>query len=244
MRSARHSRHLRCSTRFRRKGSPHHAQPSAEVLRRSQRRTHLGRCASAGWAPAPDGGRRPTEPNSDSSPEPGPAPPHAGHDQTIDRWRTDLEVRLADYVTAYLSSGRLLIAARSRLTVLNWGHLEEELVCSTIVGTHAGAGKGVFARRPSRTLRDLIDTSVSTQVRDGEPLILENIGHAFHQIHADWLAFRPDVTVALGWTPDSSRPGRWYSATGDPAVETLWWIDGWWGHAARLSTTRIASATQ
>ena len=43
-----------------------------------------------------------------------------------------------------------------------------------------------------------------------------------------WLAFRPDLAAALKWTPDPSTPGRWHTARGDLAVESVWWVNGWW----------------
>lgn len=65
----------------------------------------------------------------------------------------------------------------------------------------------------------------------GQPLIVENVGHAFHQIHADWLAFHPEAASALSWMLDDTRPGRWLRTSGEVAIDTVWWVDGWWGRA-------------
>jgi hypothetical protein len=164
-----------------------------------------------------------------SRPEVIPPPPPAGHDQTVSRWRSEIEDRLEEYVRQSTAGDRVLIGARSQLTVLNWGHLEEELLCSTIVTDNPTAEASVLLRSSSATLSDLVDTSSSTRAQEGDPLILENAGYAFHQVQAGWLAFRPDVAVALDWAPDQDRPGCWYTAEGDRAVETVWWVDGWWG---------------
>ncbi len=160
-----------------------------------------------------------------------PAPPSAGLDQTTARWCAGIESRLEEYLATSTDHDRVVIGAKSRLTVLNWGHLEEDLVCGTTAGMSGPAEGRVFARRHSMILRDLVTTSARGRLGNGAPLVVENVGHTFHQIHADWLAFRPDLAATLAWTPDSSRPGRWRTAAGDLAVETIWWVDGWWGRA-------------
>lgn len=78
-------------------------------------------------------------------------------------------------------------------------------------------------------LRDLVEQWAPKQPRSGDSLVLENVGHTFHQITADWLSFRPEFAAALGWVPDQTRPGRWCALDGEVAVETIWWVDGWWG---------------
>jgi hypothetical protein len=160
-----------------------------------------------------------------------PPPPPAGHDQTLDRWRAETDDRLHEYVGQFPGSDRVLIAATSRLTVLNWGHLEEEVVCGTVVGNAPFAEGDVLLHTSSMLLRDLSDTTTTSQPGNGEPLVLANLGWTFHQLAADWLSFRPDVAPALDWSPDTTCPGRWYTAAGELAVESVWWVDGWWGRA-------------
>ena len=79
------------------------------------------------------------------------------------------------------------------------------------------------------TLRDLVDTSAPRRPETGALLVVENVAHTYHQIHSDWLAFPPELAATLEWTPDSTRPGHWYTQADDLAVETIWWVDGWWG---------------
>ena len=160
-----------------------------------------------------------------------PDPPPGGHDQTISRWRADVDRRLEEYIASATHHDRVLIGASSRLTVLNWGHLEEELMCGTTVETGGPVDGPIFARQRSATLRDLVSTSAVRWPEIGECLVVQNLDDTFHQIHADWLSFRPDLAAALAWTPDSSRPGCWHTATGELAVEAIWWMDGWWGSA-------------
>ena len=158
-----------------------------------------------------------------------PGPPRAGHEQTIERWQAGVEERLDECVAASMRDDRLLIGARVHLSVLNWGHLGEELVCGTTVGTDRIGEDSLVALRPSLLLNDLAVPMASHRPADGSPLVVENFGLTFHQIHADWLAFRPEVAAILEWTPDSQLPGCWRTAGGDIAVETIWWVDGWWG---------------
>ena len=158
-----------------------------------------------------------------------PAPPRAGHEQTIERWQAGLKERLDECVGTSMRDDRLLIGARMHLSVLNWGHLEEELVCGTTVGTDRISEDRLLPFRRSLLLNDLAAPVASHRPSDGSPLVVENFGLTFHQIHADWLAFRPEVAAILEWTPDSQLPGRWRTAGGDIAVETIWWVDGWWG---------------
>ena len=160
-----------------------------------------------------------------------PAPPSAGLDQTTAGWYAGIESRLEEHVATSTDHERVVIGAKSQLTVLNWGHLEEGLVCGTTVGTARPVDDGIFARRHSMILRDLATSSASGWPENGEPLVVENVGLTFHQIHANWLAFRPDLAAMLAWTPDPIRPGRWHTAAGGLAVETIWWVDGWWGRA-------------
>ena len=160
-----------------------------------------------------------------------PIPPSVGLDQTTAYWYAGIESRLKEHVAAATDCDRVVIGAKSRLTVLNWGHLREDLKCGTTVGPTRSVDDGILARRHSMILRDLVAASASRWPENGEQLVVENIGLTFHQIHADWLAFRPDLAAMLDWVPDSTRPGLWHTAAGDLAVETIWWVDGWWGRA-------------
>ena len=161
-----------------------------------------------------------------------PNPPTAGHEQTVDLWLAGIEDRLDEYLAASNLDERVVIGARVRCTVLNWGHLEEHLVCGTTMGTNPVAERDSLLIQRALYLRDLCEpTSAVQNPEPTMPLVLQNDGLTFHQIHAEWLAFRPDVAAALGWVPDPALPGRWYTARGDVAVETIWWADGWWGRS-------------
>ena len=157
-----------------------------------------------------------------------PDPPEPNYDLTVERWKSEMEHRLDEYEAAQRTSGRILIGARSKLTVLDVSQLYEEFTCATAVGPEPP--EDLFARREGSFLSDL-GLGGSGLVPDvGEPLVVENIAYTFHQLRADWLAFRPDLSRGLGWTADPVTPGRWHTATGALAVETVWWVDGWWGH--------------
>jgi hypothetical protein len=162
-----------------------------------------------------------------------PRPPPAGHEQTLDRWLVGLDDRIDEYSVQSSSGDRILIGATIMLAVLNWGHLEEELTCGTVVGSNPPAVDDVLLHCSPMLLRDLADdTTTTTQLADGEPLVVANRGWRFHQSHgADWLAFRPDIAAGLAWRPDPTCPGRWLTASGELATERIWWVDGWWGRA-------------
>ncbi len=137
-----------------------------------------------------------------------PAPVAAGHDQTLERWGSTLRHRLEEYVTASNAAGAVLIGARCDLTVLNWEHLEEEFRCGLVVGREDSLDGPLFFVRSALLRRDLVEATPATEPGAGDRLILENIGHVFHQIQADWLAFRPDIAAKLLWTPEATSPGR------------------------------------
>jgi type II secretory pathway predicted ATPase ExeA len=160
-----------------------------------------------------------------------PSSPEAGHDQTLERWRAELVGRLDEYVAASVCGDTILIGAKVDVTVLNWGHLEEIFQSGLSVGQDQELTGPIFQRRSGLIGSDLREpTPQAMTASAGQPLIVENVGHAFHQIHADWLAFRPEAASALSWTPDT-QPGRWRRASGEVAVDTVWWVDGWWGRA-------------
>lgn len=162
-----------------------------------------------------------------------PSPPEAGHDQTADRWAITTEARLDQYVAAAHMDNRILIGSKSHLTVLNWGHLEEELVC-TVTADSPDAPENAFINRTAILLRELSDAVSPRMPRPGSPLVMRNIAYAFDQIHGDWLAFRPDIAAALGWDADPASPGTWMTRAGAVAVEAQWWTDGWWGRGSRM----------
>jgi hypothetical protein len=162
-----------------------------------------------------------------------PNPPAAGHDQTAERWGTTIESRLDQYVAAAYADNRILIGAKSHLTVLNWGHLEEEFSC-TVTADSPDAPDEAFMNRTAMFLRELSDPVSPRIPTAGTPLVMQNIAYTFDQIHGDWLSFRPDVAAALGWDADPASPGTWTTRAGAVAVEALWWTDGWWGRSSRM----------
>ena len=160
-----------------------------------------------------------------------PEPPAAGSDKRVEAWQAGIESRLEEYVTSSTSEERVVIGAKSRLAVLNWDHLVENLTCGTTVGSTQPVGGRVLSGGVPMVLRDLVTSSEATLPEGGEPLVHVNQGFWFHDVRADWLAFRPDLAVSLGWVPDSILPGRWHTSSGELAVETIYWVDGWWGRS-------------
>ncbi|MCY3849541.1 MAG: ATP-binding protein [Acidimicrobiaceae bacterium] len=158
-----------------------------------------------------------------------PGPPRAGYDRTIEDWQAETESRIDEYAYATRVAGRTLIAATSRLTVLNQYHLQEFVMCATTVG--AAPSDAQVASQIFATLQDLIPLTSGRMPGSGGPLVVQDRWYLFHQWRAGWLVFRPDLAAALAWVPDPPEPGRWHTADGDLAVETIWWVDGWWGRA-------------
>ena len=169
-----------------------------------------------------------------------PPPPEAGVDKTIDQWRAGIENRLEEFIRASTHKDRILIGATGRLTVLNWGHLEEEFNCGSTVEAAQSTTVRMFARRYSLFLSDLLGTAPRLSPEAGEPLLLANNASTFLQPSADWISFRPRLATTLKWTPDPNLPGRWHTESGDLAVDTIWWVDGWWGHADRAFDDTVA----
>ncbi len=171
-----------------------------------------------------------------------PSPPNAGHEQTAQRWIDDTNERIQDYVLSSVTSQRTLIAARVNLGVLNWGHLEEEFLCGTSIGIDVQDNPvHLFDPRHSMVMSDLKVSSAPIGIYVGDPLVIENSPFLFQQLQAHWLAFRPDFATALGWAPDESRLGTWYTASGEVAVESVWWVDGWWSHTGRDFDDTVAT---
>ena len=85
-----------------------------------------------------------------------PTPPEAGHNQTIERWQEGLKCRLEEYIASSVNERYTLIGARCRLTVLNWGHLEEEFQCNTTLRSSNSNTGSKCVYQNSVILRDLI----------------------------------------------------------------------------------------
>ena len=162
-----------------------------------------------------------------------PLPPPAGVDKAIEWWLSGVEDRLSEYIAAAAGKDQVLIGASSRLTLLNWDHLEEHYKCGTGLGTAKAAEDRVFMLRSSLQLQDLVYPATGGRVGCSEPLVVKNYAFTFHQFDASWLSFRPDLAAILRWKPDPTRPGNWHTSAGDLAVQTIWWVDGWWGHTGR-----------
>ena len=160
-----------------------------------------------------------------------PAPPAAGVDKGLDDWLAAVEGRIDEFVASSSREDRLLIGARCRLRILNWDRLQEDVVCGSTVGESPPTDGELFTHALSMTLRDLVTFTSRAKPEVDECLILENGGFLLHEDRGNWLAFRPDLAASLGWTPDADRPGRWRTSRGDLAVETIYWVDGWWGRA-------------
>ena len=162
-----------------------------------------------------------------------PPPPPAGVDKTVEWWLAGTESRLSEYVAAVAGEEEVLLGASGRLTVLNWGHLSEEYQCGTSIGTAGTAEDSPFVLGSSKCMKDLVSSTTTGRVESGEFLIFKNFAPRFHQFDTEWISFRPDLAGTLGWKPNLMRPGSWNTSAGDLAVHTIWWVDGWWGHAGQ-----------
>ena len=160
-----------------------------------------------------------------------PVPPEAGMDQTADRWLSEVEDRLDEYVSGSSGEGLLLIAAKCDLTVLDRSHLHEEFRCETAVGASESINNPSFTQRDLMTLKDLVTETDLHLPQEEMPLVVENMEWVFDQRSTHWLAFHPGLAARLNWTPDPAQPGNWDTASGDSAVKTVWWLDGWLGRA-------------
>lgn len=170
-----------------------------------------------------------------------PDPPPAGIDQTGGRWLAEIEDRLQQYSESTETGEQVLVGARSELWAMTLGRLVEHFVCGTTIGTVEPAEADLFARAYQALLSDLQTRTGYSPAREGEPLVVENHAHAFQQRQAEWLAFRPDLARSLGWSPDPECPGRWFTAEGDLAVESIYWADGFWGRTGRSLDDTAAS---
>ena len=162
-----------------------------------------------------------------------PEPPTARVDKTVEVWQAGIQSRIDEYVASSTRDDRVVIGAKSRLAILNWGHLEENFTCGMTVGTAQQIGGRILSRHLPMVLRDLVMSPEMAWPQSGEPLVLENEGFWFHDVRGYWLAFRPDLAASLSWTPDMTQPGRWHTASGELAAETIYWVDGWWGRSGQ-----------
>ena len=166
-----------------------------------------------------------------------PEPPDPAQTDTVDRWLAETANRLDHHVAAASAEERTLIAAISRVRVYNPPLLHEELRLAPIVGT--SPSEDLFTTRNYATLRD-VSTVANARIPDlGEPLVVKNEMWIFHQMGAEWLAFRPDLAAAMGWAPDPSQPCRWLTSRDELAAETIWWVDG----SRHQGNLGLASAT-
>ena len=166
-----------------------------------------------------------------------PESPDPAQIDTVDRWLAETANRLNHHVAAASAEGRTLIAATSRVRVYNPPLLYEELRLAPIVGT--SPGQDLFTHRNYATLRDVSAVANARIPDSGEPLVVKNEMWIFHQMGAEWLAFRPDLAAALGWAPDPSQPCRWLTSRDELAAETIWWVDG----SRHQGNLGLASAT-
>ena len=148
-------------------------------------------------------------------------PSKADDISTID-WYVETESRIDQYLDAARTDELILVAAK--LTVQYPYNLDEEFVLSPTTGKHP---EEMFIPRECSTLKDLTAATLEKVPGLDEPLVVEHVGWIFCQLRSDWLSFRPDFAAALGWAPDLQQPGRWHTAGGELAVESVWWVDGW-----------------
>ena len=159
-----------------------------------------------------------------------PVAPKAGHEQTLTRWLDGIETRLGEYVGESVNGGQVLLGAAVRLAVLNWHHLGEVYRCGTNAGSEPDGAVSFMRYRWPLTREEVAGGWEAQHPASGQPLIVENDGSSFQQYQSDWLAFDPRVAASLGWTPELGQPGRWCDTKGNVMVESVWWIDGFWGH--------------
>ena len=162
-----------------------------------------------------------------------PPPPPTGVDKTIEWWLAGVESRLSEYVAAVVGGDEVLIGASSRLRILNWDYLSEEHECGVCLGPTQPAEANHFALGRSMYLRDLATPTTTGSEGSGELLIVKNFAPRFHQFDTEWISFRSDLAAMLGWKPDLMRPSSWNTSSGELAVQTIRWVDGWWGHTGQ-----------
>ena len=158
-----------------------------------------------------------------------PAPMSPNLDQTITTWRNGIETRLEEYITASTNEQRLLIGALIRLAILKGNNLERNSCAERPIGPDQLPRDTVLKREAFMTLNDLGATSASTRVRDGRTPSPRKLWIRLPPKGSPMVRFSSDIAATLGWVPNSTEPGSWDTAAGELAVETIWWVDGWWG---------------
>lgn len=160
-----------------------------------------------------------------------PPPPEAGHDVDLGTWESDLPGRLSQYESVGIGTEGSLVAAVGRLTVLNWDHLEEEHVVTSVVGRVDHPWDEPFLNASCLRVSDLASEVRSVGApAQGEPIALRNSAWGFHQLDHDWIGLRPEIAAFLGWTLDRDSYTTWKNAAGRIVIRTVRWVDGWWGH--------------
>lgn len=175
-----------------------------------------------------------------SKPAAMPSAPQAGHDQTTDRWLSEIDNRMEEYAAATRAGDLQLVGAKTSLTVLNWPHLEENFYC-------------IFTRKDSELgpeelfsgqLSDLAWNGTPGPIDELDSLLVENQAMAFMERRSDWMAIHPVLARSLGWVPSTGSIGRWLHRA-DVAAYTTDWNDGTWGRSGPMfdDTTSEGFAT-
>ena len=169
-----------------------------------------------------------------------PSPPHAGHDQTTDRWLSDIDSRIEEYAAATHTGDLQLVGAKSSLTVLNWPHLEEEFYC---VLTRRDSDLGP-EKLFNGQLSDLEWNGSTGPIDELDSLLVENEAMAFMERRSDWIAVHPVLARSLGWLPNPESIGGWLHGA-KFAAGTTDWNDGTWGRSGPMfdDTTSEGFAT-
>lgn len=164
-----------------------------------------------------------------------PSAPQAGHDQTTDRWLSEIDNRIDEYAAAIRAGDLQLVGAKTSLTVLNWPHLEEEFYC---VLTRKGSELGpeeLFCGQ----LSDLEWNGTPGPADELDGLLVENEAMAFMERRSDWMAVHPVLARSLGWLPHLDSIGGWLYQ-GEVAAYTTDWNDGTWGRSGPMFDDTIS----
>lgn len=170
----------------------------------------------------------------DKRPSAMPDPPPAGIGEELSNWVEHTSDRLDEYARAVERTDGVVIAARARATVLNWGHLNEEFIYTTKIGEKSEQVNEHHADPWPVTdvlLSELSSSNLTISNHGGEDLAIVNVAWRFHQLGTNWMSFSPNIAAKLEWVPIVGAPGSWNNAVGELAVSSLRWVDGWFGHA-------------
>ncbi|WP_157509761.1 ATP-binding protein [Leifsonia sp. Root4] len=175
-----------------------------------------------------------------SKPAAMPAAPQAGHDQTTDRWLSEIDARIEEYAAATRAGDLQLVGAKTSLTVLNRPHLEEEFYCILTRKDSELGPEELF----SGQLSDLAWDGAPGPIDELDSLLVENQGMAFMERRSDWMAIHPVLARSLGWVPSAGSIGRWIHGA-DVTAYTTDWNDGTWGRSGPMfdDTTSEGFAT-